>query len=78
MAANRIRPAPRYPLATQLPTLVIWGREDQLLRLPIGQRLATDLNAGFAIIEDRGHIPSVEQPKAFMRELLAFTQKRTT
>ncbi len=73
-AAVRREPVVLETLSSRmLPTLVVWGREDQLLPLSIGQRLATDLKARFAVIKDCGHIPSVEQPKAFMRELLAFS-----
>ena len=57
----------------KLPTLIIWGDGDQLLPLPIGRRLAAELpGARLAVIERCGHIPSVEQPEAFLRHLLDF------
>jgi len=56
------------------PTLVIWGREDKILPLKDGQHLAAQIpGARMVIIDDSGHIPSVEQPRAFLAALNAFS-----
>ncbi|HEY5411165.1 MAG TPA: alpha/beta hydrolase [Caulobacteraceae bacterium] len=52
------------------PTLVIWGREDQLIPVADGRRIAAQIpGARSVIIGDCGHIPSVEQPRAFLGAL---------
>ena len=43
------------------PTLVLWGREDRVARLPFGERLARDLpRARLVVIPRCGHIPMWE------------------
>ncbi len=49
------------------PTLVIWGREDKLIPVDDGRHIARQIpGARSVIIGDCGHIPSVEQPRAFL------------
>jgi pimeloyl-ACP methyl ester carboxylesterase len=51
----------------RVPTLVIWGREDELIPVDDGRHVATQIpGARSVIISDCGHIPSVEQPRAFL------------
>ena len=48
------------------PTLVIWGREDRLTPLEIGERTHAAIPASqMVIIEKAGHAPQREQPKEF-------------
>ncbi len=55
------------------PTLVIWGREDRLIPLEDGRHVASQIpGARTVIIGDCGHIPSVEQPRAFLGALGGF------
>ena len=52
------------------PTLVVWGREDRLLPVDDGRHIARQIpGARSVIIGDCGHIPSVEQPRAFLGAL---------
>ncbi len=53
---------------------VIWGREDPIFPLAIGERLATSLRAPLHVIEDARHVPSLEHPEEFngiLRAILA-------
>ena len=54
------------------PTLIVWGREDPLFPLELGQRLAATLQAKLEIIDDAKHFPNAEHPKQFNRLLRAF------
>ena len=46
------------------PTLIIWGRQDQVLKLESGERLHHDLpNSTLKVIEQCGHIPQEEKPE---------------
>jgi pimeloyl-ACP methyl ester carboxylesterase len=59
------------------PTLVIWGLEDKILPLEAGQHFAEQIpGARTVIIDDSGHIPSVEQPRAFLTALESFLTSR--
>ena len=52
------------------PTVVIWGRDDQLIPVADGRHIAAQIpGAHTVIIGDCGHIPSVEQPRAFLGAL---------
>ena len=49
----------------QQPVLLVWCREDRIVPLSIGQRLARELsNARLEIIETCGHVPQEEEPLA--------------
>lgn len=55
------------------PTLVIWGREDGLTPLVMGETFAKDIpGAQKLIIEKCGHIPQLEKPLEFNTALLKF------
>jgi pimeloyl-ACP methyl ester carboxylesterase len=59
--------------AANLRTLIIWGEGDQLVPVSVGRNLAAAIpRSRLAIIPNCGHIPSVEQPVAFLRHLTAF------
>jgi pimeloyl-ACP methyl ester carboxylesterase len=55
------RPDPRAP------TLIVWGREDPVFPLAIGERLAARLEgrAKLAVIDHAKHAPNVEHPEEF-------------
>ena len=47
------------------PVLLIWCREDRIVPLAVGQRLARELpNARLEVIETCGHVPQEEEPAA--------------
>ncbi|MBX3148281.1 MAG: alpha/beta hydrolase [Gemmatimonadales bacterium] len=57
----------------KVPTLLIWGEQDDLVPLAIGQHLARTIpGAQLATIPDAGHIPAVERPAEFMALVRGF------
>jgi len=59
------------------PTLVLWGANDAIVPLELGQRLADALpNAGLVVIEDAGHNPMWDRAEAFNRVVLDFLDAR--
>jgi pimeloyl-ACP methyl ester carboxylesterase len=59
-----------------LPTLVIWGREDEVVPLRFGKRLARDLpNSRLIVIDRCGHEPHKERPAKIIAALKEFAQK---
>ncbi len=51
--------------AVSAPTLIIYGRDDQLFSMETQKLMLDHLpNAKLVIIEDCGHLPSLEQPQA--------------
>jgi pimeloyl-ACP methyl ester carboxylesterase len=58
------------------PTLLLWGREDQVTPLRFGERLAKDLpNARIIAYPQCGHFPMIEARSASNRDLVAFLTK---
>ncbi|HJQ68876.1 MAG TPA: alpha/beta hydrolase [Blastocatellia bacterium] len=55
------------------PTLVIWGREDLLTPLAMGERFKKEIPHAELIVFDKcGHVPQLEQPAQFNAALLKF------
>src|SRR5690606_47439 len=87
MAVNRIalglytwepymhNPKLRYRLhRIAVPTLLIWGASDGVVKTDYGQAYAGLIpGARFAVIPEAGHLPHIEQPDAFVSQVLAFT-----
>lgn len=49
--------------ALTMPTLVLWGEQDALAPVAVGQALSTALpNARFEVLHDCGHLPTLEKP----------------
>jgi pimeloyl-ACP methyl ester carboxylesterase len=62
----------RYP-HIKAPTLIIWGRQDRVIPLANGERLAKSIpNARLVIIDNAGHIPHEEVPDAVRPVLASF------
>jgi pimeloyl-ACP methyl ester carboxylesterase len=62
----------RYP-EIDVPALVLWGRQDPVVPLSIGERLARALPDARLVVLDRcGHIPSEERPEASLAALREF------
>lgn len=58
------------------PTLLLWGREDQVTPLRFGERLARDLpNSKMVTYARCGHFPMIEARAASNRDLVAFLTK---
>jgi pimeloyl-ACP methyl ester carboxylesterase len=59
--------------AVKAPTLVIWGREDKLTPLAMGEAFARDIPGAESVILDRcGHVPQLECAMGFNAALLKF------
>jgi pimeloyl-ACP methyl ester carboxylesterase len=55
------------------PTLVIWGREDGLIKLSDGERFQREISgARLVVFEGCGHLPQVEKAAEFNAEVLKF------
>jgi pimeloyl-ACP methyl ester carboxylesterase len=56
-----------------VPTLVLWGAQDRIVTPDYGRAYAAALpDARFALIEQAGHFPHIEQPDEFARQVLSF------
>jgi pimeloyl-ACP methyl ester carboxylesterase len=57
----------------KIPTLLIWGDKDVVVRKTTGYRLHNDLkNSQLKIIKNCGHIPHEEKPKDVLKYLSDF------
>jgi len=62
----------RYRTITQ-PTLLLWGREDEVTTLPFGERLSRELpGARLVVYPLCGHFPMIEAASASTAELATF------
>jgi pimeloyl-ACP methyl ester carboxylesterase len=60
----------------QVPSLLIWGREDPVVPLWVGERLASELRtAELKILEGCGHMPQEEAAEESLEVLLRFLDK---
>ena len=76
-ALGAIRSSPRgyQDVAAKItaPTLVVWGKEDRLLRPSDGLDLAQQIRgARFVALPGAGHVPQEETPEEFARVLAEF------
>jgi pimeloyl-ACP methyl ester carboxylesterase len=63
---------PHYSDITQ-PTLLLWGREDQVTPLRHGERIYQTLgNARLVVLPQCGHLPMIEAPNTSLKELIRF------
>ncbi len=57
----------------QLPTLLIWGREDRVVPLSAGEAYKKAIAGSKLVVLDKcGHRPEIEQNAAFVREVKSF------
>ncbi len=57
----------------KVPTLIIWGRQDKLIPLKVGELLDRDIpNSTLKVIEECGHAPQDEKPEETIALLLSF------
>ena len=61
----------RYPHVTA-PTMVLWGKEDQVNSLELGETVARSIPHADLATLDSGHFPHTECPGEFNRRVLAF------
>jgi pimeloyl-ACP methyl ester carboxylesterase len=56
-----------------VPTLILWGNEDEILPVTQAEHLAADLpDARLVLLEKVGHSPHLEAPDRVAEEVLAF------
>jgi pimeloyl-ACP methyl ester carboxylesterase len=72
--ANRIGFVSKEQAATiKAPTLVLWGKHDELLPVGDGELLKRVIpNSRLVVLQKSGHIPQVEQPGEFNKSLHDF------
>jgi pimeloyl-ACP methyl ester carboxylesterase len=59
----------------RVPTLIIWGRQDRLIPVKVGELLQRDIaNSTLKIIEACGHAPQEEKPEETVPLVLEFLQ----
>ncbi|MFP5262360.1 MAG: alpha/beta fold hydrolase [Blastocatellia bacterium] len=59
--------------AIKQPTLIIWGREDLLTPLAMGERFKKEINGSeLLVIEKCGHVPQLEKSAEFNAALMKF------
>jgi pimeloyl-ACP methyl ester carboxylesterase len=56
----------------ELPTLLIWGKRDMIVPLSAGQLYQQKIAGSRLVTMDCGHLPEVEKPDDFIREVTAF------
>ena len=62
--------------AIHVPTLVMWGRQDELIPLASGEKLRDGImGAKLVVFEQCGHVPQIEKSTEFNRALLEFLGK---
>ena len=80
MAVKETLPLWESGLSTRIsslthPTLVIWGEEDRVFPIAVGEELHQTIQGSrFTRIPNAGHIPQWEQPDLVNRELIPFIQ----
>jgi len=58
----------------QVPTLILWGKQDIVIPLRNGKVMATNLpNAGLVVFDQTGHSPAHERPQRFLSWIQRFT-----
>ncbi|AOA59078.1 alpha/beta hydrolase [Acinetobacter larvae] len=62
------------------PTLIIWGKQDQIITVEAAQELQQMLHKPEppVLLERVGHVPIVEAPERVIEQYLVFLQKNTT
>jgi pimeloyl-ACP methyl ester carboxylesterase len=56
-----------------VPVLIIWGEEDEVVPLEVGEKFKRDIpNSELVIIPHCGHIPLEEKPQATKQEIMEF------
>ena len=62
----------------EVPTLILWGREDEIIPLWVGKRLASEMpDSDLVIIEQCGHIPHEEKPEKTIKIITRFLEETT-
>lgn len=58
-----------------VPTLIVWGKEDEMALLATAERLHKDIaGSQLAVIDQCGHLPQMEKPEEFNQLVRGFLQ----
>ena len=61
-----------------VPTLIVWGRQDPVVPLEIGERLYRDLlSSKLLIINECGHLPHEERPRMTVPSIVEFVRHQS-
>ena len=61
----------------RVPTLVLWGAEDQVISMESGRRATARMpQAEFVVLDKTGHIPMEECPEEVLRHVLPFLRRQ--
>ena len=72
LISSQTKPIPDSELALMpVPTALLWGRQDRMVALKIGEAAAARHGWPLYVIDDAAHAPHVEQPDAFTMALIA-------
>ena len=67
---------PRLPgllARVNIPTRIVWGRQDQIIPLECGQMFQKAIpNSELTVIDNCGHVPQIEKPDEFVKLALDF------
>jgi pimeloyl-ACP methyl ester carboxylesterase len=70
LIAVQTKPIPDSELARiQVPTALVWGRHDRMVRVDIGTAAASRHCWPLHVIDGAAHAPHIEQPQAFVETL---------
>jgi pimeloyl-ACP methyl ester carboxylesterase len=75
-APVRKPPEPVRLEAIDVPALVVWGSDDQIISVHSGRRAAGQFPRGeFVVLERTGHIPMEERPEELLQVMLPFLER---
>ncbi len=61
----------------RVPTLVIWGAQDEVISAESGRRAAARMpRAEFVVLEKAGHVPMEERPEELLGHVLSFLERQ--
>jgi pimeloyl-ACP methyl ester carboxylesterase len=76
MADSLNTPKPEQLAVINVPTLILWGEEDKIVPITVGERLREEIPGAIWITYPKtGHLPMDEATDDFNRDLLAFLSK---
>jgi pimeloyl-ACP methyl ester carboxylesterase len=61
-----------------VPTALLWGRDDRMAPLQLAEGVATRLGWPLYIVDGAAHVPHIEQPGSFLSALSDATRRPST
>ncbi|NBO49441.1 MAG: alpha/beta hydrolase, partial [Chitinophagia bacterium] len=72
---QRATPLPEKIKLVQVPTLIIWGEDDQMIDVSNAYKFQTDIKESkLKIISHSGHVPMEESPEAVFQAIIDYIQ----